>query len=165
MFHQCYQGAPWLCFKIDPCFLQAYAQLNQIRKWAYRKIGLNITVEGDVSILIPGTPSQPRTTRIPAKTTIMKLVVAGATGFLGTEVVRQALSHPKITSVIALARRQTAVPEGSGSQADASKLKPVACDDFINYPESVKTEISDADACIWCVWPLESHGTLKLTVA
>ncbi|KAI8679261.1 NAD(P)-bd-dom domain-containing protein [Fusarium keratoplasticum] len=81
----------------------------------------------------------------------MKLVVAGATGFLGTEVVRQALSHPKITSVIALARRQTAIPEGSGSQADASKLKSVACDDFISYPESVKTEIADADACIWLI--------------
>ncbi|EEU40041.1 uncharacterized protein NECHADRAFT_102411 [Fusarium vanettenii 77-13-4] len=81
----------------------------------------------------------------------MKLVVAGATGFLGTEVVRQALSHPKITSVIALARRQTPIPEVSGSQADVSKLKPVACDDFINYPESVKTELSDADACIWLI--------------
>ncbi|KAJ4149074.1 hypothetical protein NW754_000510 [Fusarium falciforme] len=81
----------------------------------------------------------------------MKLVVAGATGFLGTEVVRQALSHPKIASVIALARRQTAVPGGSGSQADASKLKSVACDNFISYPESVKTEISDADACIWLI--------------
>ncbi|KAJ4179016.1 hypothetical protein NW755_012754 [Fusarium falciforme] len=81
----------------------------------------------------------------------MKLVVAGATGFLGTEVVRQALSHPKIASVIALARRQTAVPGGSGSQADASKLKSVACDNFISYPESVKTEIPDADACIWLI--------------
>ncbi|KAI8723043.1 NAD(P)-bd-dom domain-containing protein [Fusarium sp. LHS14.1] len=81
----------------------------------------------------------------------MKLVVAGATGFLGAEVVRQTLSHPKITSVIALARRQTPIPEGSGSQVDLSKLKPVACDDFINYPESVKTEISGADACIWLI--------------
>ncbi|UPK90859.1 hypothetical protein LCI18_001794 [Fusarium solani-melongenae] len=81
----------------------------------------------------------------------MKLVVAGATGFVGTEVIRQALSHLKITSVVTLARRQTAVPEGLGSQADPSKLKSVACDDFINYPESVKAEISDADACIWLI--------------
>ncbi|KAJ4317797.1 hypothetical protein N0V84_007159 [Fusarium piperis] len=81
----------------------------------------------------------------------MKLVVAGATGFLGTEVVRQALSHPKITSIIALARRQTAIPEGLGPQADASKLKSVACDDFMNYPENVRAEISDADACIWLI--------------
>ncbi|KAM0425502.1 hypothetical protein ACHAPT_009291 [Fusarium lateritium] len=81
----------------------------------------------------------------------MKLVVAGATGFLGTEVIRQALSHPKIKTVVALARRQTAIPEGSGSQADTSKLKSVACDDFGNYPENVKAKISDADACIWLI--------------
>ncbi|RTE81619.1 hypothetical protein BHE90_003907 [Fusarium euwallaceae] len=81
----------------------------------------------------------------------MKVVVAGATGFVGTEVIRQAISHPKITSVIALARRETAVPEGSVSQADISKLKSVVCDDFINYPEHVKAEISDADACIWLI--------------
>ncbi|RSL68067.1 hypothetical protein CEP54_002924 [Fusarium duplospermum] len=79
----------------------------------------------------------------------MKVVVAGSTGFLGTEVIRQALSHPKITTVVALARRETPVPEGSESQADVSKLKSVVCDDFINYPEHVKAEISDAHACIW----------------
>ena len=36
---------------------------------------------------------------------IMKLIVAGSTGYVATEVIRQALSHPAITSIIALAGR------------------------------------------------------------
>lgn len=79
----------------------------------------------------------------------MKLVVAGSTGFVATEVIRQALSNSAITSIIALARRETAVPQNSGPQADTSKLKSVVCDDFGEYPESVKLELAGADACIW----------------
>lgn len=75
----------------------------------------------------------------------MKLVVAGSTGFVGTEVVRQALSNPKITSVLALARRTTPVP----ANADASKLQSVVCEDFENYSDAVKSQLSGADACVW----------------
>jgi uncharacterized protein YbjT (DUF2867 family) len=35
----------------------------------------------------------------------MKLIITGATGFVGTEVIRQALSNSTITSIIALARK------------------------------------------------------------
>ncbi|KAF7904247.1 hypothetical protein EAF00_001581 [Botryotinia globosa] len=41
----------------------------------------------------------------------MKLVVAGSTGFVATELIKQALSSPEITSIIALARRETSVPQ------------------------------------------------------
>lgn len=80
----------------------------------------------------------------------MKLIVAGSTGYVGIEIIRQALSHPSITSVIALARRPTEVPEG----VDSAKLKSVICDDFINYSDAVKKELSGADACIWYPNPL-----------
>jgi len=81
----------------------------------------------------------------------MKLIVAGSTGFVATEVIRQALSNPAITSIKALARRPTAVPQNAGPGADVSKLKSVVCDNFEKYPESVKQELAGADACIWYV--------------
>lgn len=79
----------------------------------------------------------------------MKLIVAGSTGFVGTELIRQALSNPTITSIAALARRPTTVPLNAGPGADSAKLKSVICEDFGNYPESVKQDLAGADACIW----------------
>lgn len=76
----------------------------------------------------------------------MKLAIGGSSGFVGAELVRQALSNPAITSVIGLSRRETTV---SSSVDGASKLKSVVCGDFEAYPESVKEELHDVDACIW----------------
>ncbi|KAL1878151.1 hypothetical protein Daus18300_002067 [Diaporthe australafricana] len=78
----------------------------------------------------------------------MKLVIGGSSGFVGTELVRQALSNPAITSVIGLSRRETPAPP---SAADAAKLKSVICDDFENYSDSVKKELEDVDAFIWTI--------------
>ncbi|PHH75720.1 hypothetical protein CDD82_4315 [Ophiocordyceps australis] len=84
----------------------------------------------------------------------MKLVIAGSSGFVGTELIRQALAHPEITSVVALGRRETQVP----SDVSRAKLKSVICNDFENYPQSVKDGLAGADACIWtiAVKPLQS---------
>ncbi|KAI2462718.1 hypothetical protein F4781DRAFT_438240 [Annulohypoxylon bovei var. microspora] len=81
----------------------------------------------------------------------MKLIIAGSTGFVGTEIIRQALSHPGVTSVVAFGRREAPVPDNMGPNADVAKLKSVVCDDFENYPESVKQELAGADACIWTI--------------
>ncbi|KAK2589961.1 hypothetical protein QQS21_012352, partial [Conoideocrella luteorostrata] len=75
------------------------------------------------------------------------LIVAGSTGFVGTEVIRQAIHHPSITSVVGLARRATPPPEAGSPKA--SKFKSVVCEDFSNYSDSVKEELRGADACIW----------------
>jgi uncharacterized protein YbjT (DUF2867 family) len=83
------------------------------------------------------------------KSTTMKLVVAGATGFVGTEVLRQALSIPKITSVVALARREVSVPENLGANADASKLESAVLEDFGQYTDTARQKLAGADACIW----------------
>lgn len=79
----------------------------------------------------------------------MKLIVAGASGYVATEIVRQALSIPAITSVIALARRPVTTPANLGSGADASKLRSVVIQDYGEYPEDVKAQVVGADACIW----------------
>jgi hypothetical protein len=84
----------------------------------------------------------------------MQLIIAGASGYLATEVVRQALSLPKITSVIALARRPISAPENLGSGADVSKLKSVVVKDYDEYPGDVKKLFTKADACIWYPPPL-----------
>jgi nucleoside-diphosphate-sugar epimerase len=81
----------------------------------------------------------------------MKLIVAGSTGFVATEVIRQALCRPVITSVVGLARRPTTVPQGVELDADAAKFNSIVCDDFLNYSESVRRELAGADACIWYV--------------
>lgn len=85
----------------------------------------------------------------------MKLIVAGSTGFVATEVIRQALSHPAVTSIVALARRETPMSLPTSSSTKAEKLKPVVCNDFGNYPESVKRELAGADACIWYIYKIK----------
>ncbi|KAK9785073.1 hypothetical protein SCARD494_12327 [Seiridium cardinale] len=84
---------------------------------------------------------------VPIQTLKMKLIVAGATGFLGSEVVRQALRLEQISSVIALARKPLKLEDG----IDTSKLKNVTIKDYAEYSEDVKKEFTGADACIWTV--------------
>ncbi|KAJ5372765.1 hypothetical protein N7517_004771 [Penicillium concentricum] len=77
----------------------------------------------------------------------MKLIVAGATGLLGTEIVRQSLQMRDITRVVALARRPLQLDEG----IDTSKLRSVDIHDYGEYPDIVKAELAGAEACIWTV--------------
>ncbi|KAF2498210.1 hypothetical protein BU16DRAFT_579387 [Lophium mytilinum] len=79
----------------------------------------------------------------------MKLLVTGATGLVGTEVIRQALGISSITSVVALARREVKVPEQVASNADTTKLKTVIVEDWEKYTPEVKEAIKGADACLW----------------
>ena len=79
----------------------------------------------------------------------MKLIVAGASGFVATEVIRQSLSIPKITAVIAIARRPVATPSNLSKGADASKLHSVVLDSYGTYPDDVIKQLAGADACIW----------------
>jgi hypothetical protein len=77
----------------------------------------------------------------------MKLVIGGSTGFVATELIRQGLENPAITSIVALGRRETPAPADAGPAA--TKLTSVVCDNFESYSDSVKKELVDADACIW----------------
>lgn len=76
----------------------------------------------------------------------MKLIVVGATGFVGVEVVRQALCNPAITSIVAITRRAMQPP---GDAVDASKFHYFMLEDWLSpYPQSLKVLIEGADACI-----------------
>ena len=74
----------------------------------------------------------------------MKLIVTGGTGLLATEVIRQSLQLPEITSVIALARKPIIIDD-----IDTSKLKSVIIEDYGEYRQAVKADFAGADACIW----------------
>lgn len=73
------------------------------------------------------------------------MIVTGATGFVGSEVVRQALQLKHVSSVIAVARKPVQLEDG----VDGSKLKNVTIEDYTVYPDDAKKEFSGADACIW----------------
>ena len=75
----------------------------------------------------------------------MKVVLSGSTGYIGAEVLRQCLSHPSITSVIVLTRRDP------GNLADNPKAKVIIVKDFTSYDEPTIGELRTADAAIWCL--------------
>lgn len=78
----------------------------------------------------------------------MKLIIAGATGFVAGEVIRQSLRMPQITSIVALSRKP--IPS-SNSGDQSSKLKNVLVKDYDDYPDHVRKEFANANACIWTV--------------
>ncbi|KAJ5970526.1 uncharacterized protein N7479_000444, partial [Penicillium vulpinum] len=86
----------------------------------------------------------------------MKLILAGATSLLGTEIVRQSLQIREITQVIALAHKPVQLDESF----DSSKLRSVVVQDYGKYPDNVRAEFAGANACIWCVsaTPLRTGG-------
>ncbi|KAG0652745.1 hypothetical protein D0Z07_0367 [Hyphodiscus hymeniophilus] len=76
----------------------------------------------------------------------MKLVIGGATGFVGKELLKRALACPEITSIVTLDRRALVVED-----LNKEKLTSIVLDDFEHYPTSVMEKIGNADACIWTV--------------
>ncbi|KAI1178856.1 NAD(P)-binding protein [Nemania sp. FL0916] len=81
----------------------------------------------------------------------MKLIVTGATGFVGKEIIRQSLLRSDITSIVALARSPIPEADKLSSGADSSKLKSVVIKDYDVYTDDVRKELSGAAACIWTV--------------
>ena len=67
-----------------------------------------------------------------------RVLVMGATGAVGSELVRQCIKDDRIEYVVALSRRP--LPESH------SKLKGIVRDDFLNY-DDLTEELSEIDAC------------------
>jgi uncharacterized protein YbjT (DUF2867 family) len=72
----------------------------------------------------------------------MKLLITGATGMVGSELLRQALTDPDVTSVVALSRRALDIQH--------PKLKTVIHKDFLDY-SAVNHLFADCDVCAWCL--------------
>jgi dTDP-4-dehydrorhamnose reductase len=76
----------------------------------------------------------------------MKLIIVGGTGLVATELIRQSLAMPDITSIIAVARRPVQI---DADAVNKSRFKTAIIQDYEKYPDTLKSEISGADACIW----------------
>lgn len=74
----------------------------------------------------------------------MKVVVTGATGFVGSEVVRKCIDRAEITSVIALGRRAV-----DGELSKNGKVHVVINENMGMYPKEVLGQLKGAEACIW----------------
>jgi uncharacterized protein YbjT (DUF2867 family) len=75
----------------------------------------------------------------------MRIIVGGATGFVGQELVKQALARPEVTSVVAISRRPLSAAQGHGN----AKLKNVIVKAYDEYPETTRADFAGAAACIW----------------
>lgn len=73
----------------------------------------------------------------------MKVILTGATGYIGSGVLEQCLKNPEITSIIVLSRKE--LPE----KLNHPKIKVVIVKDFGNYSQDVIQQLQDAEACLW----------------
>ena len=72
----------------------------------------------------------------------MKVIITGATGTAGSEVLRQALADKDVTGILVLARRPLDVTD--------PKLRIAVLDDFLDY-SAVMPQLAGYDACLWCL--------------
>jgi uncharacterized protein YbjT (DUF2867 family) len=72
----------------------------------------------------------------------MKIIITGATGTAGSEVLRQAIADTNVTGILVLSRRPLDTSD--------PKLRVALLDDFLDYA-AVLPELAGHDACLWCL--------------
>jgi uncharacterized protein YbjT (DUF2867 family) len=72
----------------------------------------------------------------------MKIILTGATGTAGSEVLRQALADADVTEVLVLSRRPLDIAD--------PKLRVAVLEDFLDYSK-VARQFAGYDACLWCL--------------
>lgn len=71
----------------------------------------------------------------------VKLFLIGATGFVGSEVLAQAIAHPRVGQITCLVRRPLAV--------SSEKVVVIQHEDFTRYDAALMEQYSDHIGCIW----------------
>ena len=74
----------------------------------------------------------------------MNVIITGATGLVGGELVRQAIASNKINHAFILTRRP--IPE---KLAGSDKVTVIQHDDFSTYPGETLEKLRDVDGCLW----------------
>lgn len=77
----------------------------------------------------------------------MKVVVTGATGLVGNEVVKQCLVDVRITKVVILTRKAVSMDIESHPKADVIMVQ-----DFSRYSDDLLRRIEGSSACLWYVF-------------
>lgn len=72
----------------------------------------------------------------------MHIIVTGATGMAGAEVLRQAVADPEITSITAIVRSEAVIIH--------PKIKTIFHKNFLDY-SGLEQVFRENDACIWCL--------------
>ncbi|KAI3319115.1 hypothetical protein HD806DRAFT_510041 [Xylariaceae sp. AK1471] len=76
----------------------------------------------------------------------MNIIITGATGFVGKEVVQQAIASEKIKHAFVLTRK--ALPDEISKN---EKVTIIEHADFSTYPQEVISQLAGAEACIWAI--------------
>jgi hypothetical protein len=86
----------------------------------------------------------------------MKLLITGATGTIGSAILRHCLQNPSITSITALSRR--ALPQDISSP----KLSTIIVSDFADYDAALLSQIVSADGAIWAMGTTDANREVNV---
>ncbi|KAH7173575.1 uncharacterized protein B0J16DRAFT_193303 [Fusarium flagelliforme] len=84
----------------------------------------------------------------------MKVVVTGATGLVGNEVVKQCLVDVRITKVVILTRKAVSMDIESHPKADVIMVQ-----DFSRYSDDLLRRIEGSSACLWVIGARSDHSS------
>ncbi|KAI9843832.1 MAG: hypothetical protein M1837_006093 [Sclerophora amabilis] len=85
----------------------------------------------------------------------MKIILTGASGFIGGGVLDQCIQDPAITSIVVLSRREL-----PASKTSNDKVKVIIQEDFLTYPDSLLQQLRGAKACIW--YPRRTYSLINI---
>jgi len=77
----------------------------------------------------------------------MHIILTGATGTVGADVLRHCLATPSITKLSILSRRQFDLPVDD--KFDVQKAHVIVHKDYSTYPEELTTLLKGSEGCIW----------------